>query len=89
MKLVHENNGVQHVVYTLYPFNFVVGGHHVMTECYLLMKNEKKFSYIMVRPGENDCRFPLTRPGQIFTAGYGRYLLLPINKINKHRQCVF
>jgi hypothetical protein len=27
LKLVHENNGLQHVVYTLYPFNFVVGGH--------------------------------------------------------------
>jgi hypothetical protein len=50
LKLVHENNGLQHVVYTLYPFNFVVGGHHVMTECYLLMPNEKNFSYIMVRP---------------------------------------
>jgi len=38
LKLVHENNDVQHVVYTLYPFNFVVGGHHVMT---VLFINEK------------------------------------------------
>jgi hypothetical protein len=34
---------------------------------------------VLVRPWENDCRFPLTWQGQIFTAGC--YLLLLINKI--------